>query len=89
LSIILKQPARSVVADFAGRRVVLREFQLPKRIKPSLRQARALGLLRHAVFVGYFAPLGAFYASGRQIPVRFVVVSSDGQRIITRATVRV
>jgi hypothetical protein len=89
LSIILKQPARSVVADFAGRRVVLGEFQLPKRIRPSLRHARALGLLRHAVFVGYLAPSGALYASQRQIRVRFAVVYSDGQRIVTRAKVRV
>jgi hypothetical protein len=89
LSIVLKQPAQSVVADFAGRRVVLGEFQPPKRIRPSLRHARTLRLLRHAVFVGYFAPSGAFYAPQRQIRVRFVVVYSDGQRIVTRTKVRV
>jgi hypothetical protein len=88
LSIILRQPARSVVADFAGRRVVLAEFPLPKRIRPSLRHARTLGLLRHAVFVGYFVPVGALYAPQRQVRVGFAVVYSDGQRIVTRANVR-
>jgi hypothetical protein len=89
LSIVLKHPARSVLANFAGRTVLLGEFLLPKQIRPSLRQARALGLLRHAVFVGYFAPKGAFYVPARQISVRFTVVYMDGQRIVTRAKVRV
>lgn len=89
LSIVLKHPARSVLAYLAGRRIVLAYFRLPKRSRPPLRHAAAIGLLRRAVFVGYFVPSGAFYASGRPMSLRFVIVYPDGQRIVTHAKVRV
>jgi hypothetical protein len=85
LSIVLKRPARSVVADFSGRPLVLGYFRLPERIRPALRHANALGLLRHAVFVGYFVPSGTFSGSHRKI--RVAITYLDGQRVVTHARV--
>ncbi|MGH2873707.1 MAG: hypothetical protein ACRDL5_14745, partial [Solirubrobacteraceae bacterium] len=80
LSIVLKQPARSVVAVFAAGAVKLHYFKLPARVRASLRADRAKGLLNRAVFVGYLNPRLGITASPAT-HLRFEIVYADGQRI--------